>query len=163
LRACCVKFEALVNAAESVTQLRKPNPITEELIDYIELTLYAAVEHVDDVKSIVLCCFRTKAEADKSRLARKLNTEIKKVRDRLPAIDNAMKHHQARIRLFSVDFMHAAHKQCLHGLFVEGFSKGAVGPSPIIHRGVERVISVPAFLWEVCVYFIEMSEALASF
>jgi hypothetical protein len=161
--ACATKLEALIQTAATLSELHALEKESEELVDYLELCLYAAAEHVDDVESIAVCCFASKKEFKRSLHARKMLKEVKVIRDRLTAIANALKHHQARIRLYAIEFQHGRRPMCLHGLFVEAFHQGTVGPSPIFHAGIEKVISLPSFLWELMVYVFEMSVALDQF
>lgn len=161
--ACATRLEGLVREADTIEKFNRLGKQTEELIDYIELSLYSAVEHVDDVKSIALCFYRSEQVYNKSPQKKKLLKEMKVVRDRLAAITNALKHFQARIRLYVVQFKHVGRDMCLHGMFVESYDNGKIGPSPIIHNGIEKIISLPSFLWEVVIYIYQMSLLLKEF
>jgi hypothetical protein len=163
VRTCATKLEVLKRKARTVSELNVLQQDMEELVDYIELCLYSAVEHVDDIQTIAASCFKSKSDYEKSPLKKGLLQDMKVIRDRLAAIANAMKHQQARIRLYALEFKHAGQIMCLHGMFVEAFDKGTAGPSPILHAGVEKIISIPSFLWEVIVYLFEMSSLLHNF
>jgi hypothetical protein len=163
LRKCCAKLEAYQHAADHVRQLGAHSAIQEEVIDYIELCLYAAAEHVDDVGLIARCFFESDKRYRSSREVRKLKDAIKPIRDRISGFTNAIKHEQSRIRLFSTDFEQAGIAVCLHGFFIEKFHKGGVGPSPVFHGSGERVISITSLLWGALLYLYSMSDALAEF
>lgn len=160
---CCAQFEQLNTSASSIVRLQEMGDALEQIVDSVELCLYAAAEHVDDAKLIVDSFFPTEKQCKKSRQVKEFEGSLKRARDRIAAVANALKHHQARIRLYSVDFLHDGHKMCLHGFYVETCNNGIVGPSPIFHAGVEKVISLPSFLWEITVFLFEASTALRSF
>jgi len=163
LRKCCAKLEAYHHAADHVRQLDAHSAIQEEVIDYIELSLYSAAEHVDDVGLIARCFFESDKRYRTSREVRKLKDAIKPIRDRISGFTNAIKHDQSRIRLFSTDFEQAGSAVCLHGFFIETFHKGGVGPSLVFHASGERVISVTSLLWDGLLYLYSMSDALVEF
>ncbi len=163
LQKCSQKLEAYLHAAAHVRDLPKYAGIQEELIDYLELCLYAAAEHVDDAVAIAHCFYADDKAYAKSRALRELKNEIKPIRDRIAAFTNAIKHGQSRIRLFSCDFAQRDGEICLHGFFIEQFHNGSVAPSPIFHADGERIISVTSFLWSVLFYLNSMSEALCKF
>lgn len=122
-----------------------------------------AAEHVNDIEAIGNCFFPASRNFAKSRPGRTLKKALKPARDRVSAIANAIKHNQSRLRLFSLDFVHDATPICLHGFFVEGYSRDVVCPSPVIHASGERIIAVPSFLWSVVVYLVACSDALTAF
>jgi hypothetical protein len=163
LQKCSQKLEAYLHAAPHVIDLSKYVDIQQELIDYLELCLYAAAEHVDDTDSIANCFYIDDTAYAKSPAVRELKNEIKPVRDRIAAFTNAIKHRQSRIRLFSCDFAQRDGEICLHGFFIEQFHNGGVAPSPIFHADGERIISITSFLWSVLFYLNSMSEALCEF
>ena len=146
---CCNHLEEFLVVAPSVLQLAGNESKQDEVIDYIELCLYAAAEHVDDsFKSLARCFFKDDFSAARSRHIRKLKSNMKPIRDRISGFTNAIKHSQSRIRICSRDFEQADGSVCLHGFFVEKFHNGAISPSPIFHSH-ERLISVTSFLWNV--------------
>jgi hypothetical protein len=57
LTNCCNHLEEYLRAAPSVAQLHGTENTQEEVIDYLELCLYAAAEQVDDLELIGRCFF----------------------------------------------------------------------------------------------------------
>ena len=163
IKRCCEKFETYMSSASCVKDFSSQQALREELLDYLELCLYAATEHVDDIESIASCFFANSREYAKSKDVRNLKRSIKPIRDRLSAFANALKHNQSRIRIFSADFLHEETSICLHGLFIESFRSGAVGPCPILHPSNEQVVSVTSFLWDIIIFIFETSIALNRF
>lgn len=161
LIACCSHLEEFLLAAPSVATLPAHKTEQEEVVDYIELCLYAAAEHVDDLEAIARCFFKDDRSVT-STIAKKLKSDMKPIRDRISAFTNAIKHCQSRIRICSIDFKQDNGAVCLHGFFIEKFHNGAVSPSPIFHSS-ERVISITSFLWSVLTYLFSMSNALCEF
>jgi hypothetical protein len=162
LIACCSRLEEYLLAAPSVASLLEHKTKQEEIVDYIELCLYAAAEHVDDLEAIARCFFGDDKSAATSPFTKKLKSDMKPIRDRISAFTNAIKHCQSRIRICSIDFKQDNGEVCLHGFFIEKFHNGAVSPSPIFHSS-ERVISITSFLWSVLIYMFSMSDALCEF
>jgi hypothetical protein len=164
LTACAARLETLQRSASSIEGLERQSQLRDELVDYLELSLYAAAEHVDDAENIARAFYASTHDLKKASAAKALLKDMKVIRDRISAITNALKHAQARLRLYSIDFTHDGNPLCLHGLFVESVDDdGVIGPSPIFHSGIEKVISIPSFLWEIVIYLYEMSVAIQSF
>jgi hypothetical protein len=164
VRKCCEKLEAYWKASTSLTDLQSHHvPLRREVIDYLELSVYAAAEHVDDAKAVARCFFRTEQAFAKSPATRRLKTDLKVARDRISAFANLIKHRQSRIRIFTVEFVHNSVPLCLHALFAEEFSQGAVRPSPLLHADRQQLISVTGFLWDIVLFQIAASSALARF
>jgi hypothetical protein len=162
LTKCCIRLEEYLREAPNLGALHGHEDKQDDLIDYIELCLYAAAEHVDDLELIRRCFFADDASYRKSSDTRKFNATTKPIRDKISGYTNAIKHQQSRIRICSRDFEQAAGSVCLHGFFIEQFHNGGAAPSPIWHS-TERVISVTSFLWGVLIYLFSMSEALCEF
>jgi hypothetical protein len=160
---CSEKLEAFQLGATHVDELEKLANIREELLDYLELCLYAAAEHVDDVEATALCFFESSSGAKKSPNVRKLKNAMNPIRGRISGVANAIKHQQSRIRLFSTNFKQAENEVCLHGFYVEKFHGGGISPSPLFHATKEKIISVTSFLWSIVTYLFSMSEALCDF
>lgn len=133
------------------------------MIDYLELSLYAAAEHIDDVETIATSFFRTNDEASRSREMRALKRSIKPLRDRISSLANIMKHDHGRLRMYAMEFRHDGRGICLFGFFVEGFKDGAVGPHPIHYGKGEAIISITAFLWSILAYLGRISTEIESF
>lgn len=162
LTACCARLEEFLLAVPSASTLLSHNDKKEGLVDYIELCLYAAAEHVDDLEAIARCFFENDRLAATSPHTKELKSSMKPIRDRISGFTNAIKHSQSRIRICSVDFAQDNGAVCLHGFFIERFNNGTIGPSPIFHSN-ERLISVTSFLWSVLIYLFSMSGALCEF
>lgn len=161
--SCSEKLEALHRRVSSLQDLEAARGLREEMIDYLELCLYAAAEHVDDINAIALCFFASSAACDKSKLVRRLKDDLKPIRDRISAVTNAIKHKHSRIRLLSMDLKEQGVPVCLHGFFVERFQNGGVGPAILSRSSGEQTLSITSFLWSIICYLFLASERLASF
>jgi hypothetical protein len=64
---CCNHLEEYLRAAPSGAQLHGTENRQDQVIDYLELSLYAAAEHVDDLELVGRCFFRDGAAFEKSR------------------------------------------------------------------------------------------------
>ncbi len=160
---CCQKLEQYFKASTHIDALRAEREIRQEIIDYIELSLYAAAEHVDDIRLITKGFFLDVDKYKSSKPAITLEQQIKKHKSLISASANAIKHNQARIRLYSLEFTHVGIESCLHGYFVEGVSNGAVGPSKIFHEDNSQVFSVTSLMWEIIVFLLHSSKSLSTF
>src|SRR5947207_1165529 len=50
--ALCKRLEMYFNASPDISGLRKERELRIELLEFMELAIYAAAEHVDDIESI---------------------------------------------------------------------------------------------------------------
>lgn len=137
--------------------------LREEVVDYLELALYAAAEHVDDIERIAYTFFKTDREAQKDRNVRILHTAMKPLRDEISSFTNAIKHNHGRIRLFDTNFNHDGCVITLLGFFIEGFKDGAASPNPILHGSGKTIVSVTSFLWSILTFIAQSSEELSRF
>jgi hypothetical protein len=103
LTRCCYHLEDYLHAAPSVTALQHHTDKQDQVIDYVELSLYAAAEHVDDLEAIARCFFKDDQFYSGSKEVRSLKSSMKPIRDQISAFTNAIKHKQSRIRIFSHD------------------------------------------------------------
>ncbi|WP_124494564.1 hypothetical protein [Burkholderia contaminans] len=158
----CQRLEAYFKAFKTLDGVEKSDEVMQEIIDYIELSLYAAAEHVDDIDSIASGFFKNRAQRDKHIAYRKFLTEIKKHKRLVSSAANAIKHQQARIRLFSMEFAHGTLQGCLHGYFIEGVDAGAVCPSSTFHKD-QDAFSITTLVWEIIVFLLSCSRDLARF
>lgn len=158
----CQRLETYFRTSNTLEPLEKSDDVMQELIDYIELALYAAAEHVDDIDSIASGFFKASAIRDKNVAYRNLQKEIKKHKRLVSAAANAIKHQQSRIRVFSMEFGHGASFGCLHGYFIEGVEAGVVCPSTTFHRN-QDVFSITTLAWEIIVFLLNCSRDLAQF
>ena len=158
----CRRLETYFEASNTLESLQESDEVMQELIDYIELSLYAAAEHVDDIDSIASGFFKNSALRDKHASYRGLQKEIKIHKRLLSAAANAIKHQQSRIRMFSMEFAHGGSSGCLHGYFIEGVEAGVVCPSNSFHRS-QDVFSITTLIWEIVVFLLNCSRDLARF
>src|SRR5438552_757085 len=78
LTAFCRRLEIYIQSSNNLEKLHEQREVRKELIDYIELSIYAAAEHVDDIDSIARGFFRSTHECEKNAAYRQLQKEIKK-------------------------------------------------------------------------------------
>jgi hypothetical protein len=160
---CCKKLEEYFKNANEISILEHKENLKHEIIDYIELSLYAAAEHVDDIRLIAKGFYNCEEEFKKSRPAKLFDKEIKQYKDLISASINAIKHNQSRIRLASIDFTHSNIKMCLHGYFIEGVENGVVCPKCIFNSDKRHLFSITTLIWEIIVFLLHSSNALSKF
>lgn len=160
---CAGKLEALQCNVSKLEELDKWQHAREGIVDYLELCLYAAAEHVDDIYAITLCLFQRNALYERSKAVRKLKDDLKPIRDRISAVTNAIKHRHSRIRFLSMDLEESGISVCLHGFFVENFHNGGVTPAVLSRVDGKQIISVTSFLWSIICYLFLVSELFAEF
>lgn len=122
------------------SDLEKEAELRQEVIDYLELALYATAEHVDAVALIAKGFSPAHKKCKPSEPARQLEKSVKKHKTLISATINAIKHNQVRIRLYSTEIVHGEKPHCLHGYFIEGVNDGVVGPSKVFQE-------IPVVLW----------------
>jgi hypothetical protein len=162
LIAFCSKLEKHIDSSHRANGPNENDETQRELIDYIELAIYAAAEHVDDLEAIAYGFFKDKKAFGKDPSARRLMTEIKSLKAFISASANAIKHQQARIRLYSQEFNHAGVASVLHGYFIEGVENGVVGPSVVFHQ-TQKVFSITTLAWEILLFILSCSDSLRTF
>ncbi len=158
----CQRLETYFKASNTLEPLQASDGVMQELIDYIELSLYAAAEHVDDINSIASGFFKNSALRNKNAAYKRLQNKIKKHKRLVSAAANALKHQQSRIRMFSMEFTHGGSSGCLHGYFIEGVEAGVVCPSRTFHQN-QDVFSITTLTWEIVVFLLNCSRDLAQF
>jgi len=156
------RLEAYFKASNTLEPLEESDGVMKELIDYIELSLYAAAEHVDDIDSIASGFFKNSALRNKHVAYKRLQKEIKRHKRLVSAATNAIKHQQSRIRIFSMEFTHGGSSGCLHGYFIEGVETGVVCPSKKFHQS-QDVFSITTLIWEIVVFLLNCSRDLEQF
>jgi hypothetical protein len=161
LAAFCSRLEQYIVASQNIEQQSDDN-LQRELVDYIELAIYAAAEHIDDLKAIAAGFFKDDRALGKDASARRLLTDIKNFKEFISATANAIKHQQARIRLYSLEFRHSETRSILHGYFIEGVEKGIVGPSIVFHQ-TQNVFSITTLAWEILLLLLRCSNSLKEF
>ncbi|PYE87551.1 hypothetical protein [Phyllobacterium leguminum] len=160
---CADKLEAYWQVSSSLDSMDNVNVVQGEIIDYLELTMYAAAEHVDDLEEIAKTFYKSDRESASSADVRLLKKAIKPLRDEISNFANTIKHAHGRLRLYETDFHHDGHTLRVLGFFIEGWVDGGVAPHRVLHSGGKAVLSVTSFLWNVLTYVGEMSVALAEF
>jgi hypothetical protein len=162
LTAFCSKLEKHINQSHGIDGSKENDETQRELIDYIELAIYAAAEHVDDLEAIAFGFFKDKKAFGNDASARRLMAEIKTLKAFVSASANSIKHQQARIRLYALEFNHAGIASILHGYFIEGVDNGTVGPSVVFHK-TQKVFSITTLAWEILLFLLRCSESLQTF
>jgi hypothetical protein len=158
----CHRLETYFGFGHTVQSLESAGDLLEEVIDYAELALYAAAEHVDDIDSIATGFFKTKALRDKDPAYKQLDKSIKSHKRFVAAAANAIKHQQSRIRPYTLEYSHGTAHGCLHGFFFEGVAQGAVGPNKIFHLNQE-IFSITTLIWEILIFLLRCSRELSKF
>lgn len=158
----CRRLENYFASSTTVNPSREPDDLMVEVIDYLELSLYAAAEHVDDVDSIASGFFRSTPLRDKNVAYRELAKKMKGHKRLVAAAANAIKHQQSRVRLFSMEYSHVGSLGCLHGYFFEAVENGVVCPSSTFHQN-QAVFSITTLVWEILTFLLHSSRDLAEF
>ena len=65
-------------ASNRLEPLGRETSTLNEIVDYVELSVYAAAEHVDDIDSIASGFFSSTSQRDRNAPYKKLQKEIKK-------------------------------------------------------------------------------------
>jgi hypothetical protein len=153
--------DAVVNYMLENSSLEQPEGKGNDnfIGDNLEACIYAAAEHVDDLESCLKCLFPSEKEAAKSKACKTFKADLRHVRRNMSAYANAIKHQQARIRLYRLGFAHDGKAMVLIGFFIEGVKDGRVGPSPILHDEQNQIIAISSFLWEV-IFFVHLAADL---
>ncbi|WP_299021970.1 hypothetical protein [uncultured Photobacterium sp.] len=160
---CCTKLEEYFKLSNNIDGLSVGDDLKDEVLDYIELALYSAAEHVDDIGLIASGFFEDTKKYKKSKPAKKLNEEVKELKSFISASINSIKHQQSRIRMYSVDISHNRKLLCLHGYFIEGVHNGTVGPNKIFHGKDNKIFSITSLVWEIICFILNTSRSLSVF
>lgn len=163
ISSCCKRLERYFRTSTRVRELEREGELRQEILDYLELALYAAAEHVDDLKLFARGFYARDSDYKSSDTASDLARYVAKRKTLVSASANAIKHRQARIRLLSLEFLHGSIETCLHGYFIEGVRNGVVGPHPILHSDTKRIFSVTSLLWEILCFLLSTSRSLHTF
>lgn len=158
----CGYLEEYFKASTQLNPLSSFQGVMQQAIDYIELALYAAAEHVDDVYSIAYGFFESGDKAKKDGRFKRLDNAIKSHKKLISIAANKIKHQQSRIRIFSMEFTHDGRPGCLHGYFVEGVESGVVCRNAEVHKE-QDVFSVTTLPWEILYLLLNSSRDLAKF
>ena len=95
IEKCSALFESFALAIKNVDNISEQKALHSDFVDYLELSLYSAAEHIDDIGSLANCFFPTQRHAKKSKRLRDLRRSMKPIRDRLSDFANALKHNQS--------------------------------------------------------------------
>lgn len=163
VRRCSVILEEYFLLPPQITEIDKHAELRDGIVDRLELCLYVAAEHIDDVELIGKSFFKDPKQHPKSPHTKALNRAMKPLRDQITSVTNAIKHAQGRLRLFALEVNYDDRDMCLHGFFVEGFEGGAVAPSPVIHKSGGTVFSITSFLWGILLYIELISREIGRF
>lgn len=162
----CEKLISFCSSLENIFKKPlKPNhpkidqKIEQQLFDNLELALYAAAEHVDDLRTIVRGFYPNRKALKFSNLVKAFGSALNKSKATIATIVNEIKHNQARLRLFSLEISHAKNDFCLYGVFLEGATDGVVGPNKVLGK----IFSVTTFAWEIICFLLDTSSHLAKF
>ena len=165
----CERLIAFLRNLESYIQqvtfsnhCKNYDTIERALIESIELTVYAAAEHVDDIKAIAKGFFQDEQTFRRCEAASHFLKEINRHRTFVSASANAIKHQQAHIRLCMQEFSHAGFDGILHGYYIEGVKNGVVCPSPVFHES-RKIFSITTLAWEILLFLYLCSESLSLF
>jgi len=158
----CERLEHFFEAKPTQEKMSANEDLLQEVMDYLELTFYAAAEHVDDIDSIASGFFPNSALRDRNQSYKALSKSLKARKRFLSSVANFIKHQQARLRLFSLEFAHGGHQMMLYGYFIEGVANGEVGPNSTFHTQQE-VFSITTLAWEAITFLLECSRDLADF
>lgn len=162
LIAFCTRLEKYIAVSSNVDGPNTHAELQRELTDYIELAIYAAAEHVDDIKAIASGFFRSDKVFKKDAAAKRMSNSIKDAKVFVSAAANSIKHQQARIRTYSLEFRHSDIHSVLHGYFIEGVKDGVVGPNIIFHE-TQKIFSITTLAWEILLFLLQCSDALSKF
>jgi hypothetical protein len=157
----CDRFEIYLRQGNTIAALESSDKLRAGLVDFIELTIYAAAEHVDDIESIATGFFRDRQQ-ERNAAFKLLQKDLKEIKRFVAVVANVIKHQQARIRTLTVEMTHAGIDCCLHGCFVEGVEAGVVSPRKILDA-TQECFSIPTLLWEIVTFVLRASSVLRSF
>lgn len=118
-----------------------------DIVDSLELVLYAAAEHTDDLKEIARELAGSRGENPK-RAADRMERALNLVRRRISLMTNKIKHEQWRISLCRQQFALGGVPTILHGMSLTSLGLDRVGLEKLPPDDA-RVIALPSLLWSV--------------
>ncbi|MFG1228584.1 hypothetical protein [Xanthobacter wiegelii] len=142
---CADKLEAYWQVSGSPDSVDNLDATQGEMIDYLELAMYAAAEHVDDLEEIAKTFYNSDREAASSADVRLFKKAIKPLRDEISNFANTIKHAHGRLRLYQTDFYQDVSGIRVLGFFVEGWADGGIAPHRVLHSGGKTVLSLHHF------------------
>lgn len=159
LRQVWPAFASAMDAAEYIVQERPFLTLHDRLwqdtsLQLIEHLLYVLVEHLEECELILKACFSDPAVFQKNEHVKRYRKVTRPYRDRIAGIVNAIKHNQARLRLFALH----GDNFVAPGYFVEGVLPGdVIGPNPNIHNNESSLAFSFAFdlrLHFLCIFLV---------
>lgn len=155
------RLEQLFNAAADLDE-DLPAVLVSEIVDYVELAIYAAAEHVDDLDSIATYFFESTRYRNRHPAFKTLENAIKQHKKFIAAAANAIKHQQSRIRLVATEFSHGARSGLIHSYFIEAVDEGVICASPLFHQA-SGLLSITNLIWEILLFVLNCSVELSTF
>ncbi|WP_341918253.1 hypothetical protein [Polaromonas sp. YR568] len=156
----CQRLEALFNSTGPNRQGLPTTEMKAVAIDYMELAVYAAAEHVDDVDAIARAYFSNKVLHGRNVHVREFDKLLQRNKRFVAMLANHIKHSHSRLRLCTLDFYHDKRFVPLYGYFVEGAKNGVLRPNGAFHAQHE-IFSVTSLPWEILVFVLATSRSLA--
>lgn len=147
LRQVWPAFSSALEAAEYVVRDRPFRSVADpswqdRTLKAFEHLLYVLVEHLEECELILKSCFDGPAAFAKSEHIKRYRKITRWYRDRVAGSVNAIKHNQARLRLFAFHGLTFV----APGYFVEGvLPNGFVGPNPNVHNAASSLAFSFAF------------------
>lgn len=158
----CERLEMLLKVPDPFSQNPDLWVAMESVIDYMELAIYSAAEHVDDVYAIAEAYLPNENLRGRNPQFRTFDKAIKSQKRFVSSLANFIKHEHSRLRLCAVEFWHDGRPVTFHGYFIEGVLDGALGPSGRFHSEQE-LFSVTGFVWEILGFLLGVSRAVGDF
>lgn len=137
-------------------------PDEEGLVESLELMLYSAAEHVDDLDRVAASFYRDKKLKEKCQFFKKFDTEIKLHKRLISMLANRVKHEQVQIGISAIKYEIDGIPAWLHGYRFINIKDGVLLSDPIGHKG-RYMFSSTGLLWEVIVFLLVCSRSLFNF
>lgn len=135
---------------------------SNDYIEKIELALYAAAEHVDDVNRIAQGFFADKKQLENTPAFKKYDAAIRSCKKPISIMANRLKHEALRVRPIATEFSFDENRMWLHGFRLEVVKDGTALPDKIAH-GKAETISTVTLIWEIVIFLLQCSDALYDF
>uniref|UniRef100_UPI00403965BA hypothetical protein n=1 Tax=Variovorax sp. BK018 TaxID=3450241 RepID=UPI00403965BA len=160
-RSLCEAAEARFVATVADPEHGMPNS-SSKYIEAIELAVYAAAEHIDDVNRIAAGLFSNKASLEKSPAFTKYNSAMRDCRKPISIMANRIKHEALRVRPIALEYGFDGRQMWLHGFRLEIVKDAMALPDKVAH-GKGETISVVTLVWEIVILLLRCSDALHDF
>jgi hypothetical protein len=164
----CARAKTLCDAVETRFNATVANPTDgipngqNNYIEVIELALYSAAEHVDDVDRIAHGLFQDKKKREKDPAYKKYDTAIKDCKKPISIMANRIKHEALRVRSVATEFAFDDKRMWLHGFRLETVKDGMALPDRVAHGNAETISTV-TLAWEIVIFLLRCSDALYEF